>query len=394
MRQISLTVLGLYLSLISAFSQNSDSSNYKSRKLQLEEVNFVSSYYNQDGNHSAVTGGIGTEKLSNYGGAIELKLFKYDKKSLRHSFGIEAGYEHYSSASSDKIDPATISSASMDDNRIYQSVSYGIKNEKKRTSFGLTGSHSKESDYLSRGLALNFSKTSKDKNSEYGIKMQGFWDEWWVILPIELRPPSAPNGKTYSPRNSYSAALSFARIINRHLQVSVVAEPTYQEGLLATRYQRVYFKDGSLQAENLPGKRLKLPVGVRANYFMGDKTILRSYYRFYTDDWGLKAHTLELETPVKLTPFASLSPFYRFHIQNSTEYFAPFGQHLTSAKYFTSDYDLSSINSHFTGIGFRLAPPRGILGIQAFNSMEVRYGHYFRSDGLQSNIVTMLLKAK
>jgi hypothetical protein len=33
------------------------------RTLKLDEINIVSAYYAQDGNHSAVTGGIGTEKL-------------------------------------------------------------------------------------------------------------------------------------------------------------------------------------------------------------------------------------------------------------------------------------------------------------------------------------------
>jgi hypothetical protein len=40
-----------------------DSTSSGFRTLQLDEVNFVSSYYQQNGNHSAVTGGIGTEKL-------------------------------------------------------------------------------------------------------------------------------------------------------------------------------------------------------------------------------------------------------------------------------------------------------------------------------------------
>jgi hypothetical protein len=71
MRKISLSVLGMYLSILSAFSQNADSTNYKSRKLQFEEMNFVSSYYKQDGNNSAVTGGIGTEQLSDFAKTIE-----------------------------------------------------------------------------------------------------------------------------------------------------------------------------------------------------------------------------------------------------------------------------------------------------------------------------------
>src|SRR5579875_3087683 len=115
MRKLSLAVIGMYLSILSAFAQDktvADSTQYKSKKLSLDEINFVSGYYHQDGNHSAVTGGIGTEKLNDFANTIELKMSKYDSKWRKHSFDFELGVDHYTSASSDKIDPYTISSPS------------------------------------------------------------------------------------------------------------------------------------------------------------------------------------------------------------------------------------------------------------------------------------------
>ena len=38
----------------------------KARKLKEIDANFLSGYYHQDGNNSAVTGGIGTEKLTDF----------------------------------------------------------------------------------------------------------------------------------------------------------------------------------------------------------------------------------------------------------------------------------------------------------------------------------------
>ena len=57
--------------------------NEKSRTLSFEEANLVSSYYNQNGNNSAVTGGIGTEKLSDISNSIDVVLVKYDKKGRK-----------------------------------------------------------------------------------------------------------------------------------------------------------------------------------------------------------------------------------------------------------------------------------------------------------------------
>ena len=81
MRKICLVVLGLYINLLGAFAQQKDSVNYQSRKLKLDEINFVSSYYSQNGNNSAVTGGIGTEALKDFSNGFEVKFLKYNKKN-------------------------------------------------------------------------------------------------------------------------------------------------------------------------------------------------------------------------------------------------------------------------------------------------------------------------
>jgi hypothetical protein len=398
MRKLSLTVIGMYASILAAFSQSSsDSSVYKSKKLTLEEINFVSGYYHQDGNNSAVTGGIGSEKLTDLANTFELKLSKYDNKFRKHSFNFELGIDHYSSASSDKIDPFTISSASHADTRIYPSLAWTVENEKKKNTWGLTGSFSNEFDYKSIGIGGSFTKTSKDNNREFTAKLQTYFDKWSVIYPVELRAPSMLSGngiQGHSPRNSYNVSFSLSQVINQNVQLLIIAEPSYQSGLLATKYQRVFFTDGSELTETLPGTRMKIPVGLRANYFLGDRFIIRSFYRYYQDNWGLKAHTMDMELPVKISPFFSLSPFYRFYSQNAVHYFAPYGQHIPSEKYFSSDYDLSKFTSQFFGTGIRLAPPKGILDVQKLNSIEIRYGHYQRSNGLQSNEISLHLKWK
>jgi hypothetical protein len=40
----------------------------------------VSSYYKQDGNNSAVTGGISSEELTDISNTLDVKLIKYSKK--------------------------------------------------------------------------------------------------------------------------------------------------------------------------------------------------------------------------------------------------------------------------------------------------------------------------
>jgi hypothetical protein len=108
----------------------------------------------------------------------------------------------------------------------------------------------------------------------------------------------------------------------------------------------------------------------------------------------MNAHTIELETPVKITPFISISPFYRYHKQQGVSYFKGYGEHLTSEEFYTSDYDLSTLNSTMLGLGVRYAPPGGVLGLTRFNALELRYSHYERSTGLSAEIISLLAKFK
>jgi len=359
----------------------------------MEEVNFISSYYQQDGNNSAVTGGTGTEHLTDFATTIDVKLSRYDYRKRKHTLTGEVGIDVYSSASSDKIDPSTISSASSHDKRIYPSLTYSITNEEKGTTVSANGSLSTEYDYFSKGVSLGWSKLSKDKNREFSVKGLVFLDTWTVILPIELRKNGQREDGT-KPRNSYSTSFTLSQVITKRVQVLLLADVAYQDGQLATLYHRTYFTDGSHKVENLPDSRFKLPLGVRLNYFMGDRFIFRTYYRYYRDNWGLTAHTAELEIPIKITPFFSVSPFYRYYKQQGVKYFAAYQQHNLNEEFYTSDYDLSTLTSNMTGMGMRYAPPGGLMGIPKFNALELRYGHYHRSTGLNSDIVTLLVKFK
>ena len=384
------------LAIITASAQTeTDSSGFKSRKLKMEEINLVSSYYTQDGNNAAVTGGIGSEKLTDFANIIDIKLTRYDKKLRKQTLTGELGVDHYTSASSDMVDLKANSSASHADLRIYPSVSLSIENEEKGTTFGVGLSSSTEFDYQSFGGNIMFAKKTKDKNGELTAKFNAFLDQVKLVEPVELRT-NGGRGDDYASaaRNSFAGSLSYSQIINQNLQVELLADAVQQNGYLSLPFHRVYFQDNSVHQENLPDTRFKLPLGFRANYFAGDKVIIKTYYRYYKDDWGLSSHTANLELPVKVTNFFSISPFYRYYTQTAIDYFAPYRTHTATDKYYTSNYDLSAFNSQFYGAGLRFAPASGVFGNPHIGMLEVRYGHYTRTTNLNSNIVSLNLKFK
>jgi Protein of unknown function (DUF3570) len=421
MKKICLTVVGMYLLMLHAYAQftQKDSAQYKSKPLKIEEVNLVSSYYTQQGNHSAVTGGIGTEQVTDFANGLDVKWVGWDAKARKNTLSFNLGIDHHTSASSAYV--SKTGASKTDGSRIYPSLNWSRENEEKGTGFGLGAYVSSEYNYKSFGVDAQFSKKTKS-NGEFTAKVTGYFDKVKLIYPSELIPTptitTTPGGPIYittatgrkilsgggssnedeksgipsSPRNTVTGSLSFTQIINTRMQVAFLTDVVYQNGYLGLPFHRVYLTDGTVKVENLPSSRVKLPLGFRLNYFIGDNIILKSYYRFYTDDWGLRSHTASLEVPVKITPFFSLSPFYRYYTQTAVKYFQPYEETSTTAKYYTSNYALSAFNSQFFGMGTRIAPPKGIVG--PFNSMELRYGHYTQTTDLVSDVISVNLTFK
>ena len=425
MKKICLTVIGLYILLLHAFAQSTyDSSEFKSKPLRVDEINLVSSYYTQDGNHSAVTGGIGTEKVTDFSNGFELKFVGWDATQHKHTLTTGIGVDYHTSASAAYVSKTGASKTGG--SRIYPSIDWTMENENNGSSFGIGSYYSSEFNYHSFGADLHFSQKTRNKNGEFSAKAQAYFDRVTMIYPSEFIPApvttitpggtvtiTTASGRTRvlssggqvitttggnniptNPRNTFTGSFSYSQIVNTRLQLMFLLDVVQQSGYLGLPFHRVYLANGKDTVENLPSLRFKLPVGMRMNYFLGDNIILRTYYRYYMDDWGLTSNTASIEMPVKFTPFFSISPFFRYYQQTAAKYFAPYEMHKVTDQYYTSNYSLSKFESNFYGVGFRFAPPKGVFGWQNLNSLEIRYGHYSQTTDLVSDVLSFEFKFK
>lgn len=395
-----------------------DSSDYRPHKLTVDEVNLVSSYYNQNGDHSPVTGGIGTEKVMDLANGIDLKLVWTGENNNKNTISAGLGFDVHTSASQAYINKSGASDTGG--NRIYPSLDWTIEKARTGNTFGIGASLSSEYNYNSFGLDVHLSRKTRDKNGEFSFKLQAYLDKVTLIYPSEFIPVTTTvvSGVTVvtsasgrisssgggssgghasiptSPRNTYSASFGYSQMINQRMQVMFLGDVVKQDGYLGLPFHRVYFNSGKDTIEHLPSSRFKLPLGMRVNYFMGDNVIVRSYYRYYFDDWGTRSNTANLELAYKVTPFLSFSPYYRYYDQTAAKYFAPYGTHTAAEQYYTSNYAYSKFNSSFYGLGFRTAPPKGVMGVSNLHDLELRYGHYTQTTGLASDVLSLSLGFK
>ena len=413
----------LWGTIHSLTAQDNNPNTYVKKVLENTEIELLGSLYNQTGSHAAVTGGEGTESLSDAASTIVVSIPLTDDNVLT----VDAGISAYTSASSSNINPfdgkskaspwVESSGASKSDALVYVHPTFSHSSKDRNQVVNGNVALSKEHDYFSLGFGGSYTKLFNEKNTEFGISGQVYLDKYTPQYPYELRDgfsnvfASEITGTgTYTPkykpfiqlkRNSYSVSLNFSQIINRRLQASLSIDLVFQEGLLSTPHQRVYFADKADffvenfqladDVERLPFYRYKLPIGARVSYAINEAITFRGYARYYTDDWGLKATTASFELPLKISDKYTIFPMYRYYTQTASKYFYEKDVALSTQRYYTSDYDLSKFyaNQYGFGVSYKDIFTTTKIWKLGLKSIDFRYNHYERSTDLKANILSL-----
>src|SRR5664279_2427621 len=192
MRKLSLSVIGMYLGMVQAFSQapTTDSSLYKPKKLKLDEINLVSSYYDQTADKSAVMGGEpgprGIANVTDFANGIDLTFIGWDQKKRKNTLAVGIGVDYHTAASQAYVD--SNGTSKNNGTRIYPTLSWSRENLQKGTSFTLGAYYSAEHNYY-HSIGLNASVSKKNRNNgEFSLKMVGFFDQINMIYPSEFYP--------------------------------------------------------------------------------------------------------------------------------------------------------------------------------------------------------------
>ena len=418
-------ILSIFLLAVSFGAAQETGSTYKKKVLEQTEVDFLGSFYSQDGDNAAVTGGIGTEELTDFAPTIVVSV----PMNADDVLSVEAGISAYSSASSSNINPfdgdgpadpfQASSGASSSDVWVGATASYSHSSDDRNRIWSAKASFASEYDYFSFGFGGSYTMLFNEKNTEVSINANVFLDTWDLLYPVEFRDDfeidayQITGNPDYNPvftgfdsgqRNSYSAGLTVSQILSKKLQGLISLDVVRQDGLLSTPYQRVYFSDFDEtyidnfaladDVEQLPDTRNKIAVGANLNYYINEYLALRTYYRYYTDDWGIDSHTAKIELPIKLYGKFTLYPSYRYYTQTQADYFAPYNVHLSTQEYYTSDYDLSAFDASQYGIGFRYTDifTKSHLWKFGLKSIDLEYSKYDRDTSFSANLIAFSFK--
>ena len=338
------------------------------------EIDILSRYYTQDGEHSAVTGGEGTEELDAFGPIV---LVQYETPK-GWTFSGEFGVENVTSASLDRIDyfesapGVNVSSASRKDNRAF--VNLGATRQSGNHAIGASLGFSGEYDYTSLNGGVHGSVDLNQKNTTLSARIHFYQDTVKMIGIYGFHDGN-------EDRTTTDISFSLTQVLTKRLVADFEVARSDQSGFLSAPFQEVHLQNELVLAESLPDSRVRDSFRVQINAAITPKIIQRSYYRYYTDSWDLESHSYESETHF-LLPLKGknwLYPFFRYYQQTGTPYFGLPNTFSGDESYMTADRDLSTFNSFKVGIGFNRD-----LEKRGFSRWSLRLAYYDRDDGLNS----------
>lgn len=164
-------------------------------------------------------------------------------------------------------------------------------------------SYSKESDYLSRSYSLQGSLSTEDKNTTFTLGGS--------ITNDTITPKTQPN--VTSKKDINAALFGVTRVLSKNDIVQLNIGYSKGEG---------YYSDPYKYYDNRPGKRNNTTVmGKWNHHFDGSDGTSRTSYRYYTDTFGIRAHTLEGEYVQPLKHGWTVAPLLRIYTQTEADFY-------------------------------------------------------------------------
>ncbi|WP_164926978.1 DUF3570 domain-containing protein [Chlorobaculum tepidum] len=181
-----------------------------------------------------------------------------------------------------------------------------------RGTLSLGTSYSQESDYISRGLSLNGTLSTENKNTTFSLGAAYSSDTVYLDKPavIESKQSDTPGRKRI-----VSVLLGVTQVMSQNDVMQVTATYTHGDGYYSDPY-----KDPDLR----PGKRRMFTLMTRWNHhFDGPDGTARLSYRYYTDTFGIEAHTFTAEYIQPLPHGWEITPTVRYYSQSSARFYVP-----------------------------------------------------------------------
>jgi Protein of unknown function (DUF3570) len=270
------------------------------------------------------------------------------RKKFTEQFAVEANYfvDTVSGASVDVLSQASV----IKDERKQKSLSLDYIHDK--TQYNLSYTNSTERDYISNTTHFSL---SQDMFGDLTTVSLGFTDSRNKIGEnngTAFKPNVAWLGHAYS--RSFEAGVS--QVITKNLISGVTFEVITDQGLLSNPYRSIRYLNPanpvgySLGSQIYPNTHTSTAVEGRAKYYLPYRAAASASYRYFTDTWGIRAHTAELGYTQPLSNLWILEGRFRYYKQNHASFYSDLFPFAGSQNFEARDQNLAASTNTTVGI--------------------------------------------
>jgi hypothetical protein len=266
------------------------------------------------------------------------------RKNIADKVSISGNYfvDNVSSASIDVVTQAS----KFTDKRTEKSLNVDYLFDRTMLSGGYI--HSSESDYLSKTFHFDL---SQDFFGDLTTFSMGY-----TRGNNTIKNNNVAGFKETSVHQEYRVGIS--QIITRNLIVTGTEEIMVDDGYLSNPYRSYRFTDPnvargySYESEVFPKARTSSTTAFHARYHLPNyRAAVYGDYRYFSDGWDLKSHTLEIGYDHTLPEGWLFDVHVRYYKQSAASFYKDLFTRINEFDYMTRDKQLSDMQSIAFGAG-------------------------------------------
>jgi hypothetical protein len=293
------------------------------------------------------------------------------QKKITDNFALTGNwYQDYISSASIDV---KLSASPYKEKRTQESGGFQYLHGKSTYSAGII--HSSEPDYKSNTAYYSVSQDMFGDLTTVSMSFSRGWDKVYRDFKDAAtgqikNDPCFGNGSrpclTTDPTGSnipfqdvdhrtYSVGLT--QILTRTLIASFNYEVLTDQGYLANPYRKILYLNpqaglGYTQAEQIyPNTRTSNAGSLELKYYLPYRAALTGSYRYFSDTWGIRAHTAQIGYTHPAFKKWIFDGTLRFYTQNAASFYSDLFPRANFQNFMARDRELAAFNSYTAGIG-------------------------------------------
>ena len=265
------------------------------------------------------------------------------RKKFADQYSVSANYyvDMVSSASIDVVSTAS----PYKEQRDQASLALDVLNGKTQYSVSVAGSD--ENDYTASTASFDVSQDLFGDLTTVSFGFSRGWDE--------VRRRGDRDFEEPVDRRSYRVGVT--QVVTPSLMMNLAYETITDEGFLNNPYRSVRYLDPdspagyAYQPELYPRTRTSNAASLGARYFLPYRAAVHGEYRWFTDTWGIDAHTLRFGYTHPLGARWVLEGGLRWYDQSAAEFYADLFPREDAQNFLARDKELSTFTSLMLSLG-------------------------------------------